>query len=391
MIPREVAPVLKRLFGKYPVVTVTGPRQSGKTTLCRAVFPDLQYMNLERPDIREFAQNDPLGFVRRLKSGAIIDEIQRVPELVSYLQAEVDEQGRNGIFVLTGSRQFKVSEAVTQSLAGRTGLVRLLPFTIAEARQLKPDLDPNSMMATGFYPRIYDHQLDPCQALSDYFETYVERDVRQIGEIRRLNEFERFIRLCAGRTGQLLNLKSLGDDAGVSQPTARQWISLLEASYIVFQVQSFHANISKRLIKTPKLYFYDVGLAAYLLGIENPSHVATHPLRGHLFENLIVAEALKCRFNGGKRSNLLFFRDRAGLEVDLLLTNGHQVTAVEIKAGETVTQSFFGNLKKLKELLPDRVVEEILVHAGASQYVREGVHVINADGFAPLLEELSLV
>lgn len=387
MIQREIAPVLRSLFGKYPVVTVTGPRQSGKTTLCRATFPDLQYVNLERPDTRNFAQEDPLGFLSRLESGAIIDEIQRVPDLVSYIQVQVDEQGRNGIFVLTGSRQFEISEAISQSLAGRTGLLRLLPFTIAEVSRLRPELDIDSMIYGGFYPRIYDQDIEPLQAHGDYFETYVERDVRQIGEIRQLKEFQRFVQLCAGRTGQLLNLQSLGNDAGISHTTARRWISILEASYILFCLQPFHANINKRLIKAPKMYFYDVGLAAYLMGIENSSQIRSHPLRGHLFENLVVVEALKYRYNKGKRSNLLFFRDSSGLEVDLLCTRGMRFAAIEVKAGQTVGRSFFSSLKKLGRLFPERIAEEILVHGGQSEYVREGVKVTGPAGLAPLLGE----
>jgi predicted AAA+ superfamily ATPase len=387
MIQREIAPVLRSLFEKYPVVTVTGPRQSGKTTLCRATFPDLEYVNLERPDTRSFALEDPLGFLGRLKNGAVIDEIQRAPDLVSYIQVQVDEESRNGVFVLTGSRQFEVSEAISQSLAGRTGLLRLLPFTISELERIRPGLDIDSLIYGGFYPRIYDQDIEPIQALGDYFETYVERDVRQIGEIRQLTEFQRFVRLCAGRTGQLLNLQSLGNDAGVSHTTARRWMSILEASYILFRLQPFHANMNKRLIKAPKMYFYDVGLAAYLMGIENASQILSHPLRGHLFENLVVVEALKYRFNRGKRSNLLFFRDSSGFEVDLLCTQGMRFAAVEIKAAQTICRSFFSNLKKLRRLMPDRVAEEVLVHGGPAEYIREGVKVTGPVGLAGLLAE----
>jgi len=387
MIEREIAPVLRSLFERYPVVTVTGPRQSGKTTLCRAVFPELEYMNLERPDIRTFAREDPLGFLSGLKDGAIIDEIQRVPELVSFIQVEVDQQRRNGVFILTGSQQFEVSEAISQSLAGRTGLLRLLPLTIAELSRIRPDVDIDALLYGGFYPRIYDQNIEPTQALGDYFETYVERDVRQIGEIRQLTQFQRFVQLCAGRTGQLLNLQSLGSDAGVSHTTARRWISILEASYVLFCLQPFHANINKRLIKAPKLYFYDVGLAAYLIGIEEVSHLRRHPLRGHLFENLVVVEALKHRFNRGKRSNLLFFRDSGGFEVDLLYTRGDRFTAIEIKAAQTISRSFFSSLKKLRKLFPEKVSREILVYGGGERYVREGVKVTGPAGFRDLLDE----
>jgi len=388
MIEREITPTLTSLFKQYPVVTVTGPRQSGKTTLCRSAFPDLAYFNLEQSDQREFAIEDPRGFLKGCGDGAVIDEIQRAPELVSYIQVIVDETRRNGRFVLTGSRQFRITEAVSQSLAGRTALLRLLPFSIQEALQARSELTADELIHTGFYPRIYDHDLDPTAALGDYFETYVERDLRQISEIRNLSAFRKFVRLCAGRTGQLLNLHSLGNDAGVSHTTARQWISILEASYIVFLLEPFHANISKRLIKSPKLYFFDVGLAAYLLGIETPRQVTTHPLKGFLFENLVVVEALKHRFNHGKRSNLSFYRDSSGTEVDLLYSLADQFLAVEIKAGETVSSSFFSNLRKLRKYLPERVADEILVHGAETAVVRDHVHVTGPVGFVPTLTEL---
>ena len=317
MIEREITHRLTTLFRQYPFVTVTGPRQSGKTTLCRAAFPDLQYANLEAPDQRDFAESDPRGFLAQLGEGAIIDEVQHVPALLSYLQVLADERGRNGLFILTGSEQFRLSDAISQSLAGRTALLRLLPFSLAERQRTSVSNSVHDILYSGFYPRILDQGLDPRQALGDYFETYVERDVRRLGEIRNLSSFRTFVRLCAGRIGQLVNLTSLGSDAGVSHTTAREWLTVLEASYIIFQLQPFHANIRKRLVKSPKLYFYDVGLASYLIGIENASQVLTHPLRGSLFENTVVAEVLKHRFNRGLQPNLSFFRDARGLECDL--------------------------------------------------------------------------
>ena len=255
MIEREITPRLVALFKQYPFVTVTGPRQSGKTTLCRNVFPNLEYVNLEAPDQREFAESDPRAFLARLDDGAILDEIQRVPSLLSYLQVLADEKGRNGLFVLTGSEQFRLSDAIGQSLAGRTALLRLLPFSLAERQLTGASTAVDDILYSGFYPRIHDQGLDPRQALGDYFETYVERDVRQLGEIRNLSSFRRFVRLCAGRVGQLVNLASLGADAGVSHTTAREWLTVLEASYIVFQLQPFHSNLKKRLVKSPKLLF----------------------------------------------------------------------------------------------------------------------------------------
>ena len=389
MIERTIQKLLVALFEQYPVVTVTGPRQSGKTTLCRNAFPDLDYVNLESPDNREFATDDPRGFLRRYGDGAILDEIQRAPQLVSYIQGHVDERGRNGLFILTGSRQLRVSEAVSQSLAGRTALLRLLPLSIGEALRLRPDLDVDTMLHTGFYPRIYDHDLDPTQALGDYFETYVERDVRQISEIRNLSSFQRYVRLCAGRVGQLLNLQSLGNDAGVSHSTAREWLSVLEASYIAFLLPSYHANISKRLIKTPKLFFYDVGLAAYLLGIESPDQIFTHPLKGALFENLVVVEVLKERYNRGKRSNLYFYRDSQGHEIDLLYTLADRFVAIEAKAGETLSRDYFKGFRELRRVLPEQVAGELLVYGGDEERVQNDVRVTHPVALASALESLT--
>ena len=381
IIERTLEYPARKLFAKYPVLTVTGPRQSGKTTLCRRVFPDLPYVSLESPDQRQFAIEDPRGFLRQYEDGAILDEIQRTPDLVSYLQELVDANRGNGRFVLTGSQQFRVTRAITQSLAGRTGILRLLPFSIAEAVQIRSDLEPETMLYAGFYPRIYDHGLDPTQALGDYFETYVERDVRQISEIRNLSSFRTFVKLCAGRSGQLLNLHSLGNDAGVSHTTAREWISVLEASYIVFLLQPLHADVSKRLIKSPKLYFYDVGLAAYLLGIESEKQIFTHPLKGALFENLVVMEALKHRYNRGLRSNLSFYRDSVGNEVDLVCSYGERLVGIEAKAGATVSGDYFKGLERLSAALPEPLAAEMVVHGGDREMVREGVLVTDPRGF----------
>jgi len=317
MINRTLQSQLQKLAGQYPVVTVTGPRQSGKTTLCRNTFPDKTYVNLEAPDVRDFANSDPRSFLAALPDGAILDEIQRVPQLTSYLQPLVDEDPHSGRFILTGSQQFEVMTTITQSLAGRTAVLKLLPLSIEELAGAHIGLDLDTLLLTGFYPRIHNNQLDPTQALGDYVETYVQRDIRQLMVIKDLNLFERFLRLCAGRTGQLLNLQSLGNDAGISHTTARAWLTLLEASYVIFLLQPWHANISKRQIKSPKLYFYDVGLAGYLLGIEDRQHIVNHPLRGNLFENLVVAEALKYRLHRGRRNNLFFWRDAKGNEIDL--------------------------------------------------------------------------
>ena len=385
MIEREITGRLKTLFQQYPFVTVTGPRQSGKTTLCRSAFPNLAYTNLEAPDQREFAESDPRGFLSQLGGGAIIDEVQHVPALLSYLQVLADELGRNGLFVLSGSEQFRLSNAISQSLAGRTALLRLLPFSLRERRLTGASEKINDIVFSGFYPRILNEGLDPHQALGDYFETYVERDVRRLGEIRNLSAFRRFVRLCAGRVGQLANVSSLGSDVGVSHTTAREWLTVLETSYIVFQLPPFHANLRKRLIKSPKFYFYDVGLASYLIGIENAGQVATHPLRGALFENLVVAEALKHRFNRGRQSNFSFYRDSRGLECDLLYETGQSISAIEIKSGSTVSSDYFGSLNKVANLIP-KITGKFVVYGGATRQSRKDCTVLPLSELGGILE-----
>ena len=389
MIEREITPRLTTLFRQYPFVTVTGPRQSGKTTLCRAAFPDLAYANLEAPDQRDFAESDPRGFLSQFGEGAIIDEVQHVPALLSYLQVLADERGENGLFVLTGSEQFRLSDAISQSLAGRTALLRLLPFSLAERQQTGASEEINDILYSGFYPRILDQELDPRQALGDYFETYVERDVRRLGGIRDLSGFRRFVRLCAGRIGQLVNLSSLGADAGVSHTTAREWLSVLETSYIIYQLQPFYSNLRKRLVKSSKLYFYDVGLASYLIGIENSSQVATHPLRGQLFENVVVTEALKYRFNRGLESNLSFYRDSGGLECDILYETGGGFTAIEVKSGSTVASDYFRSLNRVAGIVP-RISEKAVVYGGSARQSRSECEVVPLGEFGGLLERFDV-
>ncbi|MDE0449413.1 MAG: ATP-binding protein [Spirochaetaceae bacterium] len=389
MIEREITPRLTTLFQQYPFVTVTGPRQSGKTTLCRAAFPELDYANLEAPDQRDFAESDPRGFLAQFDDGAIIDEVQHVPALLSYLQVVADERGQNGLFVLTGSEQFRLSDAIGQSLAGRTALLRLLPFSLAE-RQLAAVSDAvDDILYSGFYPRIIDQDLNPTQALGDYFETYVERDVRRLGEISNLSNFRRFVRLCAGRVGQLVNLSSLGADAGVSHTTVRAWLTVLEASYIIFQLPPYYANIRKRLVKSPKFYFCDVGLAAYLIGIESAKQVATHPLRGALFENAVVVEALKHRFNRGNQANLSFFRDSKGLECDLLYPHGSGFAAFEVKSGATIGSDYFRSLHRVAEVVPD-INSKTVVYGGDTNQSRSDSEVVTLAGLGGALDMLEI-
>jgi uncharacterized protein len=388
MIEREITSHLKKLAGKYPVVTITGPRQSGKTTLVKAAFPHKTYVNLESLEEREYALSDPRGFFSRLPDGAILDEVQRVPSLLSYIQVIVDDCNRNGLFVLTGSCQFELMSSVTQSLAGRTAMLRLLPFSLSEIGSIKKKLGGiDGILHKGFYPRVIDQDLDPAQAYGDYFETYVERDLRQLIHVRNLSQFQKFVRLCAGRVGQLVNLSSLGNDIGLTHTAVREWLTLLETSYIAFLLEPFHRNIGKRLIKTPKLYFYDVGLAAYLMGIEQPSHLHTHPLRGHLFENMIVMEALKYRFNSGMRNNLTFFRDRTGNEVDLLYSAGENILAIEIKAAETVNASLFQGLLTLENTIHVSRIDKVMVYGGDREETRSGVQIVPWHRVQKLLEK----
>lgn len=376
MIPRTAASTLRTLAAGFPVVGVTGPRQSGKTTLARAVFSDKPYVSLEDPDVREFASEDPRAFLARYADGAVLDEAQRAPALFSYLQSHVDETGSPGQFILTGSQQFGMVSAITQSLAGRVGLLALLPFSLSELHDAgKAPESLDELLWRGGYPPIYDRPVDPPTWYGSYVQTYLERDVRQLIQIRDLTLFQRFLRLCAGRTGQLLNQSALGDETGVSHNTIREWVSVLEASYIIHRLPPQHRNFNKRLVKTPKLYFVDAGLAAWLLGIETPGQLASHPLRGSLFETWVVGEFLKSRFNRGLASNLSFWRDRGGREIDLILEHGGRLQPVEIKVGATVSGDAFTGLHRWREIAGDAAMDPTLVYAGDMPQERRGVAV----------------
>ena len=381
IIDRQAHAVLLQRATLYPVVTVLGPRQSGKTTLCRMVFPDKPYVNLEQPDVRDFAQQDPKAFLAQYPDGAVLDEIQNVPTLLSWLQVLTDVDPRKGRFVLTGSHQLQVNAHITQSLAGRTAVLELLPLSLSElaavgdGATVGPD-DVNQMMLQGGYPRIHAQDLPPEVMLSDYFATYVERDVRQLINLRHLREFGQCVRLLAGRTGQLLNQTSLGNEVGVSSNTITQWLSLLEASFLVFSLAPWSVNIGKRLVKSPKVYFYDVGLACWLLGIKTVEQLQHHPLRGALFENLVVLEVMKSLRNQGLRDPLYFFRDSNGLEVDLLLEHADGVQLIEIKASQTVAAPLFKNLRTVSALLDERVKSQHLVYGGDLRQARTDVDVL---------------
>ncbi len=388
---RTLSSTLLARARQWPVVTVTGPRQSGKTTLCRSSFPGLAYANLERPDTREFAQRDPAGFLAQFAQGAVLDEIQRVPALLSWVQVAVDETPSPGRFILTGSHSFELMGAVAQSLAGRTALLELLPMSIAELRAAGLSLSTDQLLHAGGYPRIHADNLDPAVALGDYFATYVERDLQQLIELRELDAFRRFMRLAAGRVGQVLNLHSLAADAGISDPTARSWMGLLEHSYIVRRLPPWFANLGKRLVRSPKLYFCDTGLAAWLLGITQVGQLASHPLRGQLFENLVVMEFAKHALHHGQPVALHYYRDSSGLEVDLVVEQGMapgKLGLVEIKSGQTMHGSFLAPMHRLSQVLhaaptaPYRVGRRMLVYGGHENHIREGVEVVGLQAVA---------
>ncbi|MEZ5538282.1 MAG: ATP-binding protein [Thiolinea sp.] len=378
-IPRQLHNVLLSRATQYPVVTVTGPRQSGKTTLCQQVFPDKPYTNLERPDLRDFARTDPRAFLAQFaEQGAVIDEIQRVPELLSWIQVDVDEKKQMGRFILTGSHQFDLSREISQSLAGRTALLKLLPLSLQELRAVAGDspMTSDTLIHRGGYPRIHEQQLDPAMVLGDYFETYVQRDLRELVQLKNIQLFEKFVRLAAGRTGQILNKQSLSNDVGVSAPTVDEWLSLLEASYILFRLPPWFANIGKRLIKSPKLYFYDVGLAAWLMGITREEHLATHPLRGYLFENMAVLEVLKTIYNRGEKPNLYFYRDAAKNEADILLEDGAGIRLFEVKSAQTIASDALKPTRKVAAILGERVQSIGLVYGGEDYQRRSDFEVI---------------
>lgn len=351
MIHRELSQKIKELAGKYPIVTLTGPRQSGKSTLLRHLFPDYTYVSLENLDMREFAASDPHGFLKTYPSHVIFDEVQKVPSLFSYLQTHVDTAGEDGMFMLAGSQNFNLLESVNQSLAGRTAILRLLPFSrkeLHEAGELPAAID--EQIFTGFYPRIYDKKISPADYYPSYIETYVERDVRQLLKIVDLNKFIRFVRLCAGRTGQILNMTSLATEAGVSAGTVNGWLSVLEASYICYRLEPNFNNFNKRIVKSPKLYFYDTGLVCNLLGLTSVGQVANFYMRGALFENLVINQFIKESLNLGQKPDLTFWRDSQGNEVDLISQQGLDMTAYEIKSGATFNPEYFKGLTRWGQL-----------------------------------------
>ena len=385
MLHRDAQETVERLGRGFPIVWLTGPRQSGKTTLARATRPDLAYVNLERPDERAFAQEDPRGFLATYPDGAILDEVQHVPDLASWLQADVDVRRQMGRWLLTGSQQPAIAQGVSQSLAGRVGRVELLPISgreLARAGSLPTSLD--TLLFTGGFPALFDRDVSVHDWLGNYVATYVERDVRMLTAVRDLDTFTRFVRLCAARSGQLLNLASLGNDAGVSVTAVRDWLSILRATYIVDVIQPHSLNVTTRLVKTPKLVLQDVGLMAYLLGITDSAQIATHPLRGAIFETWGITEQIKAWRNAGSARQPYFLRDKRGTEIDLVAPTPDGLEAVEFKAGSTFASDWGRGFRLWRERTHDLEVHSTVVFGGDGDTVRSGVRVLGWREYATL-------
>ncbi len=377
-IPRKIEGRISALRNKYPIISLSGPRQSGKTTLLKNLFQDYQYLSLENPDHQDFAVNDPKQFLNTYSKYVILDEVQRVPKLFNYLQGKVDEDNINGQYILSGSQNYLLMEQITQSLAGRVALFKLFPFSFGElsaVSQLPASYEES--IFKGFYPRIYDQDISPTDFYPNYFETYVQRDVRQLKAVQNLTLFRNFVRLCAGRIGQPLNYQNLAADTGISPVTAKEWMALLEASYIIFLLPPYFRNFSKRITKTPKLYFYDVGFAANLLGISSKDDVTLHFARGNLFENLIVAEIAKQQFQTGWSMDLFFWQAPNRREIDLLREQQQHITLAEIKSGTTINSSFFKNITYFKKQLPPSFkCTPYLIYGGTDSQQRTEANVV---------------
>ncbi len=388
IIPRELSIELRTMAQSYPVVTILGPRQSGKTTLSKKMFPDKPYISLENIDERTFAESDPRGFLDRFPDGAILDEIQRQPQLLSYIQGIVDENEIKGMFILTGSHQLELHESISQSLAGRTAILKLLPFTIAELAQGNIELSLDEYIYNGMYPRIYKENLSPTKFYRDYVQTYIERDVRKMLNIKDLSQFQHFLKLCAGRIGQVFNSSNISNELGISHPTVKNWLSILEASFIIFRLQPYFENFGKRIVKSPKLYFTDVGLATYLLDITSKEQIVRDPLRGNLVENLVICELMKNQLNRGFEPGFYYFRDSHGNEVDLLFKVGNDLIPIEIKASKTFNSDFLKGLKSFKSLAEQRCPYGFLIYSGEQEQAIDTFQVYNYKHMTKILDRI---
>jgi len=376
-IKRTIAKEIRRRIEQYPILAVTGPRQSGKTTLLKTLFPDYAYVSLENPDYRSFAQEDPNGFLQQYANKTILDEVQRVPALFSYLQTTVDKSGQMGQYILSGSQNFHLLQHITQSLAGRVALFRLLPLDTQELEQAKK-LPVHYLEACiqGGYPAIYHRSLNPTDFYANYIRTYIEKDVTELVNIRDINSFRTFLGLCAARAGQLLNLTALANDCNISQPTAKAWLAVLESSYLVFLLYPYHDNFNKRLVKTPKLYFYDVGLLTHLLQIREPEELNINRLKGNIFENFVIANFQKFNEHRYRHLHYYFWQDHNGLEIDLLLKTANAFDVYEVKSTQTLSGALFKNLQHFIELTAPQPVRPYLVYGGDQTFVRSNVQVL---------------
>jgi hypothetical protein len=376
MIQRTIGNKIQKMVNKYPVLAITGPRQSGKTTLIRNIFSDYSYVSLETPQNRQFAEEDPIGFLSEFGNNTILDEVQRVPDLFSYLQEKVDLNNKMGQYILSGSQNFQLMEKITQSLAGRVSIFNLLPFDRKELKESGYLLsDPREQLIKGFYPAIYDRDLDPSFYYSNYLKTYIERDITHISNIHNLSKFQTFLHLCASRCGQILNLNSVANECGISHPTAQSWLSILESSYIVFLLKPYFENFNKRVIKSPKLYFYDTGIVAYLLGIRKKEDISDKSFYGNLFENLVVAEFMKSKHHELLLQEYWYWRDSAGHEVDLLTKSGQDFTIYEIKSTSTVLSKHLKGLDYF-EKITNRYMNKNLIYSGNRQYSQKNINIL---------------
>ncbi len=388
LITREMMSELKEMAQNYPVVTVLGPRQSGKSTLVRDVFPNKSYVSLENLDERSFAESDPRGFLEQFAQGVILDEIQRVPQLLSYIQGIVDQNNIKGFYILTGSHQLALHASISQSLAGRTAILKLLPLTIAELAQQKIDFTLDGYLFHGMYPRIYKDTLNPTKFYRDYTQTYIERDLRQMINIKDLSLFQHFLKLCAGRIGNIFNSHSMSNELGVSYHTINNWLSILEASFLIFRLQPYFENFGKRVIKSPKIYFTDVGLATYLLDIHSIEQISRDPLRGGLVENLVISEFIKYRLNKGYEPSFYFYRDSNNNEIDLIFKMGNKLIPIEIKASRTFHPDFIDGIKYFQKIAGERSSRGVLIYAGDHEQKVNETDVFNFKHIKVLIDEI---
>ncbi len=381
IISRRIVAHLEKMLEKFPVVSLTGPRQSGKTTILRSAFSEFKYFNLERIDIREMISADPLGFLKEAGTRVIFDEAQNLPSLFSYIQVVSDERRQTGQYILSGSQSFLLNNHISQSLAGRVSVNVLLPFDIGELAAIE-DFEPTQLIVNGFYPRVYDQQIKPSDFYPSYLQTYIERDIRTLRSVENLQTFSRFLGLCAGRTGQILNLSSLANDAGISVNTAKAWLSLLESSYIIYLLQPYHRNFNKRIIKSPKLYFYDTGVVSSLLRIHDPGMLLNHYLFGALFENLVITEIIKSQVHQGTRPSVWYWRESNGMEVDCIIERGdNTIDALEIKAGQTFSEDYLRNLKSFPLISSEQKITRTVIYRGSESTVIKDINIISWPDF----------